>query len=147
MQNSQILALAADHAGYNLKESVKQWLEDSGYRTVDFGTHSDLSIDYPDFIHPFATAFDQGRYVKGIVICGSGIGVSMVANKHQSIRCALCYTEALASLARQHNDANVLALGARFVTVEEAIGIVRVFLETPFEGGRHQVRVEKIALK
>lgn len=147
MQNSQILALAADHAGYKLKESVKQWLEEAGYRTVDFGTHDDQSIDYPDVIHPFATAFDEGRFLQGIVICGSGIGVSMVANKHQSIRCALCYTPELAGLARQHNDANVLAIGARFVTVDQAIDILKVFLETPFEGGRHQLRVEKIALK
>ena len=147
MQNSQILALAADHAGYKLKESVKLWLEESGYRTVDFGTHSEESVDYPDVIHQFGAAFDEGRFQRGVVICGSGIGVSMVANKHQSIRCALCYTPELAGLSRQHNDANVLALGARFVTVEQAIEMVRVFLETPCDGGRHQLRVAKIALK
>lgn len=144
MQNSEILALAADHAGYKLKESIKLWLEEHGYRTVDFGTHSEVSMDYPDVIHPLAMAIEEGRFDRGIVICGSGIGVSMVANKHEGIRCALCHTTELASLARQHNNANVLAMGARFISGDMAIDMVRAFLETPFEGGRHQKRVEKI---
>ncbi len=144
MQNSEILALAADHAGYKMKESIKLWLEEHGYRTVDFGTHSEASMDYPDVIHPLASAIEEGRFDRGIIICGSGIGVSMVANKHQGIRCALCHTTELASLARQHNNANVLAMGARFITMDQAIDMVKTFLETPFEGGRHQKRVEKI---
>lgn len=144
MQNSEILALAADHAGYKLKESIKLWLEEHGYRTVDFGTHSEASMDYPDVIHPLASAIEEGRFDRGIIICGSGIGVSMVANKHEGIRCALCHTTELASLARQHNNANVLAMGARFITMDQAIDMVKTFLDTPFEGGRHQKRVEKI---
>ncbi|HAQ65035.1 MAG TPA: ribose 5-phosphate isomerase B [Bacteroidales bacterium] len=144
MQNSKILALAADHAGYKLKESVKLWLEEHGYRTVDFGTHSEASMDYPDVIHPLSDAIEEGRFDRGIIICGSGIGVSMVANKHQGIRCALCHSTELASLARQHNNANVLAMGARFISTDQAIEMVKTFLDTPFEGGRHQRRVEKI---
>jgi len=147
MQNSQILALAADHAGYKLKESVKQWLEEAGYRTVDFGTHSESSMDYPDVIHPLAEAIETGKFERGIVICGSGIGVSMVANKHAAVRCALCHTTELAALSRQHNNANVLAMGARFVTTDDALAMVKVFLETSFEGGRHQARVDKIAIR
>lgn len=144
MQNSEILALAADHAGYKLKESVKQWLEQAGYRTVDYGTHSETSMDYPDVVHPMAEAVAAGTHERAVVICGSGIGVSIVANKHRGVRCALCHNSELAQLSRMHNNANVLAMGARFLTTDEAILILKAFLETPFEGGRHQKRVEKI---
>ncbi len=144
MQSSKILAIASDHAGFDLKESLKLWLFEMGYEVVDFGTNSSISMDYPDVIHPLAIEIASGKLNRGIVICGSGIGVSMVANHHNGIRCALCYEEELVALARQHNNANVLALGARFTSFDKATKLVSTFLNTEFEGGRHQCRIDKI---
>ncbi len=144
-QNPPLIAIGADHAGYTCKQAVVQYLVDKGYHVMDKGTYSSDSVDYPDFVHPVALAVEKGIAEKGIVICGSGNGVAMTANKHQGIRAALCWTEEIARLARQHNDANVIALPARFVDVALALEMVGTFLETPFEGGRHSRRVEKIS--
>jgi ribose 5-phosphate isomerase B len=141
------IALGADHAGYALKEKVKGILQSKGYEIKDYGTYSDESTDYPDYVHPLAEAVEQGAQQLGLVICGSGNGVNMTANKHQGIRSALCWTPEIARLARLHNDANVLALPARFLEENTALDIVTVFLETAFEGGRHSRRVEKIACR
>lgn len=138
------LAIAADHAGFELKEYLKIQLGDQ-YEIQDFGTHSLDSVDYPDFVHPAATSVEYGENELGILVCGSGQGVQITANKHQKIRCALCWMPELASLSRQHNNANMIALPARFIAKELALEIVQNFLETDFEGGRHQNRVEKIA--
>ncbi len=141
------IALASDHAGYSTKEEMKRYLESLGHQVWDFGTHSEESVDYPDFAHPLAFAVEKGEYDLGFIFCGSGNGVSITANKHQGIRSALCWTPEIASLARQHNDANVCAIPARFVSVSDAKHIVKAFLDSKFEGGRHQRRVEKIPVK
>ncbi|MFN3554397.1 MAG: ribose 5-phosphate isomerase B [Bacteroidales bacterium] len=141
------IGLASDHAGFELKLKVKQYLYEKGISTEDFGTHSSESTDYPDYVHPLALAIGKGEFALGIVICGSGNGVNITANKHQHIRSALCWTPEIASLARMHNDANVLALPARFISPELALEIVDAFLSSRFEGGRHQTRVNKIACK
>jgi ribose 5-phosphate isomerase B len=140
-----IIPIGADHAGFQLKERVKAHLEAKGYEVKDFGCYSDESIDYPDYAHPVATMVEENENMLGIVICGSGNGINMTANKHQGIRSALCWKKEIAELARQHNNANVIALPARFITEEEGIEMVDVFLATAFEGGRHQNRVNKIA--
>lgn len=137
------IAIAGDHAGYELKEIIKNHLKDK-YEIQDFGTHSLDSVDYPDFVHPAASSVENGENELGILICGSGQGVSMTANKHQKIRCALCWEVELAELAKQHNDANMVAIPARFVSQELALKIIDAFLITEFEGGRHQSRVNKI---
>lgn len=142
--NLPTIALGADHAGYEYKDLLKPILESMGYQYVDFGTNSADSVDYPDFAHPVASSVEEGKAVKGILICGSGNGVCLTANKHQGIRAALCWTKELAELARQHNDANVLCIPARFVSFEVATDMVKAFLTTDFEGGRHQNRVNKI---
>lgn len=144
MQSSKILAIASDHAGFELKEAIKGWLQFTGYEVIDYGTNSSMSMDYPDTIHPLANDISSGKMKRGIVICGSGIGVSIVANHHKGVRCALCYEEELVVLSRQHNDANILAMGARFTSFEKATKLVTAFLNTEFEGGRHQTRVDKI---
>ncbi len=141
------IALASDHAGYSTKEEMKRYLESLGHQVWDFGTHSEESVDYPDFAHPLAFAVEKGEYDLGFIFCGSGNGVSITANKHQGVRAALCWTAEIASLARQHNDANVCAIPARFVSVSDAKHIVKAFLDSKFEGGRHQRRVEKIPVK
>mgnify|MGYP000909608077 FL=1 len=141
------IALASDHAGYSTKEEMKRYLESLGHQVWDFGTHSEESVDYPDFAHPLAFAVEKGEYELGFIFCGSGNGVSITANKHQGVRSALCWTAEIASLARQHNDANVCAIPARFVSVSDAKHIVKAFLDSKFEGGRHQRRVEKIPVK
>lgn len=138
------LAIACDHAGFDYKELIKKYLEDQ-YEVQDFGTYSKDSVDYPDFVHPAAKSVEKGENEFGILICGSGQGVSMTANKHQDIRCALCWMPELAELARQHNNANMIAIPARFIAAELAIEIINKFLNTDFEGGRHQNRVSKIA--
>lgn len=138
------IAIACDHAGFEYKEKLVNYLKDKGYEVKDFGTHSPESMDYPDAVHPLASAVEAEELDKGIVLCGSGNGVSMTANKHQGIRCALCWNQEIAWLARLHNDANVCAIPARFISYEEAEEIVTRFLTTDFEGGRHQKRVEKI---
>ncbi len=139
------IALGADHAGYNLKEVVKEFLTTLSIDVEDFGAYSEDRVDYPDFAHPVADAVESDKCDLGIVICGSGNGINMAVNKHAGIRSALCWEEALAALARQHNDANVLALPARFITKEVALACVKAFLENSFEGGRHQNRVAKIS--
>lgn len=138
------LAIASDHAGFELKEYLKEQLKNE-YEITDFGTHSLDSVDYPDFVHPSASSVESGENELGILVCGSGQGVSITANKHQKIRCALCWMPELAKLARQHNNANMISLPARFITKELALEIVQKFLTTDFEGGRHQNRVDKIA--
>lgn len=139
------IAIACDHAGYDYKEYIKAELSGIGYQLIDFGTHSKESVDYPDFIHPLAENIESGDCKLGIIICGSGNGVNMVANKHLGIRSAMAWNTELASLARQHNNANVLALSARFIAKEYAFEICLSFLNSEFEGGRHQNRVNKIA--
>ena len=138
------ILLSNDHAGTELKKEVKEFLERKGYNVKNLGEDLGESVDYPDFIHPLAKEISNKNEEKGIIICGSGNGVSMVANKHEGVRAALCWNKEIASLSRQHNNANVLSLPARFLTTEEAIEIVNTFLETDFEGGRHERRVNKI---
>lgn len=141
------IAMASDHAGFRLKEIVKKHLEEKGIMVKDFGTYSEESCDYPDFAHPAACAVESGEFPLGIAMCGSGNGIQMTLNKHQGIRAALCWLPELASLARRHNDANILVLPGRFIDEENALQIVDTFLEAPFEGGRHQRRVDKIPCK
>jgi ribose 5-phosphate isomerase B len=141
----KVLALGSDHAGYELKELLKKYLTDKGFEVKDFGTGSDKSVDYPDFAHPVAKVVNDNEIETGILICGSGNGVSIVANKYPRVRAALCWRPELAELARLHNNANILSLPARFISFEEAIKIVDLFLSTPFEGGRHQKRIDKIS--
>ncbi|MHA7130370.1 ribose 5-phosphate isomerase B [Algoriphagus namhaensis] len=139
------LALGGDHAGYEFKQRLIKKLEELGHEVKDFGPFSDASVDYPDYVHPLSTAVEKGEFELGIVICGSGNGVAITANKHQGIRAALCWNEDLAALARQHNNANVLALPARFLPYDLAEKLAEIFINTDFEGGRHQNRVDKIA--
>ena len=138
------LALASDHAGYALKLKVIAFLEGQGAKTHDFGCYSTESCDYPDFAHPLADAVEKGLYDFGIVICSTGNGICITANKHQGVRAALCWDTPLAELARQHNNANVLGMPANFISEEKALEIVRTFFSTDFEGGRHERRVNKI---
>lgn len=140
------VALCSDHAGFDLKCAIADWLDAHQIAYRDFGTHSSESCDYPDFAHPCAEAVEKGECYPGIAMCGSGNGIGMTLNKHQGIRAALCWTVELARLARQHNDANVLVLPARFIPQELALEIVDAFLHTEFEGGRHQRRIDKIPL-
>ncbi len=138
------IAIGCDHAGFELKKHVIVFLEKEDYNILDMGTYSDDSVDYPDFAHPVANAVEENKADFGILICGSGNGVAITANKHAGIRAALCWTTELASLARKHNDANILSLPSRFVSVSEGIEMVKTFLSTEFEGGRHSKRVDKI---
>lgn len=140
----KIIGLASDHAGYELKEFVKTLLDAKGISYKDFGTYSTDSCDYPDFAHPLASAVEAGECYPGIAVCGSGNGINMTLNKHQGIRSALCWTPEIAHLARQHNDANILVMPGRFIDTDTATLIVEEFLSTPFEGGRHQKRIDKI---
>lgn len=141
---NKTIAIGADHAGYAYKAAIAHWLDRNGYNIIDAGPDSEASTDYPDHVHPVADAVEKGDAYLGIILCGSGNGVAMTANKHQGIRAALCWNNEIASLARQHNDANILAIPARFVPEAVAMSMVQTFLETPFEGGRHQKRVDKI---
>jgi ribose 5-phosphate isomerase B len=138
------IAIAADHAGFELKTKLLPFLQQLGLTTEDLGTNSLDSMDYPDVAHPLATQVESSEADFGILICGSANGVAMAANKHQGIRAAICWNSEIASLARLHNNANVLCLPARFISVEEAFQITETFLNTEFEGGRHQRRVDKI---
>lgn len=140
-----LIPIGCDHAGFELKEKIKAYLTEKGYEVKDFGTHSDASIDYPDYAHPVAEIVENNPGMLGILLCGSGNGINMTANKHQGIRSALCWLPEIAKLAREHNDANVMALPARFIDEQAAFEMVDLFLSTPFEGGRHQKRVDKIA--
>lgn len=141
------IGLASDHAGYELKEYVKQWLEAKGWEYKDFGTYSADSCDYADFAHPLAVAVENGECYPGIGICGSGEGISMTLNKHQGIRAGLCWTSEIAHMTRLHNDANVLVMPGRFIDKETATAILEEFFNTEFEGGRHQARIDKIPVK
>jgi ribose 5-phosphate isomerase B len=140
----QKIAIGSDHAGFEMKEKLKAFLKKAGHEINDYGTNSLESADYPDFAHPVASAVEKKESDLGILICGSANGVAMTANKHQQIRAAICWNEELASLARQHNNANVLCLPARFIEMTLAEKIVSNFLNTSFEGGRHERRVDKI---
>lgn len=139
-----LIPIGCDHAGYELKLAVIEHLKSKGFEIKDFGTHSEESIDYPDFGHPVAEMVEKDDQLLGIVICGSGNGINMTANKHAGIRSALCWNTEVAELARQHNDANILALPARFISIQEGLDIVDAFLKAKFEGGRHARRVAKI---
>jgi len=141
------IAISSDHAGFALKTEVIDFLKSKNYEVKDFGCFSDERADYPDFAHPMAEYIEQKKADFGISICGSGNGINMTANKHQQIRSALCWNVEISQLARQHNDANVLSLPARFITKQLAFEIVDAFLTEKFEGGRHQLRIDKIALK
>jgi len=138
------IGLACDHAGFELKEKVVKYLNNKNIETTDFGTYSNESCDYPDFAHKLALAVENGECYPGISICGSGNGINITVNKHAKIRSALCWTPEIASLARAHNNANILAMPARFISEEVAYQIIEAFLTTEFEGGRHQTRIDKI---
>lgn len=138
------IAAGSDHAGFAHKNFLKTWLEQQGYNVQDFGTHSADSTDYPDYAHPVALAVEQGKADLGLLICGTANGMAMAANKHQGIRAALCWNTEVAALARQHNNANIICIPARFTTPEEARSILERFLASGFEGGRHQRRIEKL---
>jgi len=140
------IAIGNDHAGTIYKKAIVEYLKKVNHEIIDFGTDSLESVDYPDFVHPVAIAVDVKKVDFGIVICGSGNGAAITANKHQKIRCSLCWTKEIAVLARQHNDANLLSIPARYTAIEQAIEIVDTFLKTEFQGGRHLKRVKKIAL-
>ena len=139
------IAIGSDHAGYDYKEDLISFLEGKGLSFNDFGTHSKDSVDYPDFAHPVANAVENGEAAFGILLCGSANGVAMSANKHQGIRAAICWGEEITKLAREHNDANVICIPARFVREGDAEKMVDIFMHTVFEGGRHSRRVDKIA--
>ncbi len=141
------IALACDHAGFTIKEKIKDFLIKKGNSIKDFGTYSEESVDYPDFAHPLANAVEKMEYNFGITLCGSGNGISMTANKYQGIRAALCWNVEISKLARLHNDANICSIPARFVSSDMAIEIIKVFLTTEFEGGRHIRRIEKMPIK
>ncbi len=147
IQAGKKVAMCSDHAGYELKNIIQGYLETQDIEYTDFGTNNTDSCDYPDFAHPCAEAIEKEECYPGIAMCGSGNGIQMTLNKHQGIRAALCWTVELAKLARQHNDANVLVLPARFIEPTLALDIVDAFLNTEFEGGRHVNRVNKIAVK
>ena len=138
------IAVASDHAGFERKQAVLKYLQKQGIEFKDFGAFSAESSDYPDFAHPLANAVSLGEFDKGITLCGSGNGINMTANKHQGIRSAICWLPEIAKLARLHNDANVCALPARYISDDEAVEIVNTFLSTEFEGGRHIARINKI---
>ena len=139
-----IIPIASDHGGFEMKQYLIEKLQNAGFEVRDFGTHTANSVDYPDMIHPLATAISKREFPLGIILCGSGNGAQMTANHHTHVRAALCWNVELAKLARQHNDANILALPGRFIPNELAWEMVQAFLSTEFEGGRHSARVEKI---
>ena len=138
------IPIASDHGGFEMKQFLVERLKEAGYEVMDYETHSPESVDYPDMIHPLASAIEHGEYPLGIILCGSGNGAQMTANHHHNVRAALCWNIELARLARQHNNANILALPGRFISNELAWEMVQVFLNTDFEGGRHATRIKKI---
>lgn len=142
---SKPVAIGSDHAGYDYKEDLISFLEGKGLPYQDFGTHSKDSVDYPDFAHPVAEAVESGEFSFGILLCGSANGVAITANKHQGIRAAICWGEEIAKITREHNDANIICIPARFVREGDVEKMVDIFIHTNFEGGRHKRRVEKIA--
>lgn len=141
------IGIACDHAGYQLKEFMTGYLGSLGYDVLDYGCHSEESCDYPDFAHELAKGIEDGDCTRGIAVCGSGNGIAMTLNKHQSIRAAICWQSEIASLASQHNNANVCVLPGRFIDNTTAASIVDSFLDTPFEGGRHQARLDKMPVR
>jgi ribose 5-phosphate isomerase B len=144
--NSYVIALASDHAGFERKQTIIRYFNEKGISYTDLGCYNNESCDYPDFGHKIANAISDGKYLTGITFCGTGQGISITANKHPKIRSAVCWNEEISRLARQHNDANICAIPGRFVTDQEAIRIVNVFLNTGFNGGRHQRRIDKIPI-
>jgi ribose 5-phosphate isomerase B len=138
------LAIGGDHAGFDYKKQMVEFLEKEGHEVKDFGPYSDASVDYPDHVHPLAEAVEKGEFTFGILLCGSANGVAMTANKHQGIRAGIAWEEELAALTRQHNNANIICIPARFLAYDKALAIVKTFLATEFEGGRHGRRVDKI---
>ncbi len=144
---NQIVPIASDHAGFELKSKLIPYLESKGLKIKDMGCYSSESVDYPDFIHPLAKKINEREYDFGFIMCGTGNGVSMVANKYQNVRCALCWTSEISALAKQHNNANIIALPARFITFEQAKDIIDTYLSSVFEGDRHQRRINKIPVK
>ncbi|HET7458533.1 MAG TPA: ribose 5-phosphate isomerase B, partial [Gemmatimonadaceae bacterium] len=140
----EVIPIASDHAGFEMKEKLRAKLESMGYETQDLGTHSPSSTDYPDFAHPLAQEISSGEAKRGVLLCGTGLGMSYVANRYPHVRAAVVWSPEIAELSRKHNDANVLVLPARFLSEEEGEKILKTFLDTPFEGGRHERRVEKI---
>ena len=141
------IGIACDHAAYELKEFLVGYLSSKGFEVKDFGTHSEESCDYTDFAHALGEALDKGELERGVALCGSGEGISMTLNKHQSVRAALCWIPEIAKLSRQHNNSNVLAMPARFISNDEALAMLDIWLETEFEGGRHQRRLDKMPLQ
>ena len=141
------IGIACDHAAYDLKLFLVGYLSTKGFEVKDFGTYSEESCDYPDFAHALGEAIDNGELERGVALCGSGEGISMTLNKHQSVRAALCWIPEIAKLSRQHNNSNVLSMPARFITNDEALEMLNVWLETEFEGGRHQRRLDKMPLQ
>ena len=137
--------MASDHGGYEMKEYLKEKLIENGFEIKDFGTFSNESVDYPDYIHPLASAVNKGEYKTGIIMCGSGNGAQITANKYQYVRAALCWDEEQARLAREHNNANIMSLPGRYIPLEQAWKMTQIFLSTAFEGGRHERRVTKIS--
>ncbi|MCB0447577.1 MAG: ribose 5-phosphate isomerase B [Gelidibacter sp.] len=138
------ISIGNDHAGTEYKQAIVKHLEGKGFTVNNYGTNTNESVDYPDFVHPVASDVEQKKVDFGIIICGSGNGANMTANKHQGVRSALCWTKEITALARQHNNANILSIPARFTALQQAIEMVDTFFDTKFEGGRHQNRVEKI---
>jgi ribose 5-phosphate isomerase B len=147
MLKDKTIALASDHAGFERKQTLIRYFKEKGIDYKDFGCFSGESCDYPDFAHPIADAIDKGIYEFGVTFCGSGQGISITANKHQNVRSALCWIREIATLARTHNNANICAIPARFVSDQEVIAIVEAFFSAEFEGGRHALRVAKIPMK
>lgn len=141
------IAFASDHAGFQTKQILIEYIKEKGIEIKDFGTYSEESCDYPDYAHPMAKSVENKEFDLGISLCGSGNGINMVANKYQGIRSALCWNVEISKLARQHNDANICAIPARFVSETEAKNIIDFFLNTPFDGGRHQRRIDKIPVQ
>ena len=138
------IPIASDHAGYELKQHLSRALSELGYEVEDLGTDSPASTDYPDYAHPLAEMVERGEVKRGVLLCGTGLGMSYAANRHHGVRAAVAWAPEIAALARQHNDANVLVLPARFVSEADGVQILKTWLDTPFEGGRHQKRVDKI---
>lgn len=138
------ISIGNDHAGVDLKEAISSHLEKQGHEVFNHGTNSQESVDYADFIHPVAQDVEAGKTELGVIVCGSGNGAAMTANKHQKIRAALCWSAEISRLSRQHNDANIISIPSRFVNLEQAIEMIDLFVTTPFEGGRHHKRIEKI---
>ena len=146
MSENKTIAIGNDHAGTDYKVGISNMLNNLDYEVLNFGTDTSDSVDYPDFIHPVAEAVESGKAMLGVIICGSGNGAAMTANKHEKIRAALCWNNELASLAKQHNNANIISIPARFVNEATALAMVKTFIDTEFEGGRHERRVNKIPI-